>query len=393
MRNAVEESAIGIGIKYDNGFIYPSSLSKYIKREFRRKSKSLNTQKVAAEVVCKFLNYCLEQIKEEHKYFLVLKEKGMFSLNLAHGSAYISFLSIRNKNEEVSKNYVQREIFYLNRFYKWLHNENIIDISEDLLEKQDIFDASYLDTIYPNRHHVSRDKLVDFGQYRYELTKDFLSLAKQNYPHCYFAFCLQFFGGLRKGEVVNLKTDSLVYNDSYAYVMIRNNSEELFPNESNSKNQVKKPRNQGLIRNSILNDAYGFHKRYIKRFQNEEKALFVSPRTKKPLNGSSLTTAFNHTKELLLEKLSEENRVNEYLFLSKRPWSTHVGRGVFTNFCFDKGMTITEVAIARGDSNIQSVIHYIDKENVKRQMQEGLDNLVDSNVQELLHSKGEILFD
>ena len=53
--------------------------------------------------------------------------------------------------------------------------------------------------------------------------------------------------------------------------------------------------------------------------------------------------------------------MNDYLFLTDKKWSTHIGRGIFTNFLLQVGATIPEIAIARGDKNLSSVMSYVEE--------------------------------
>ncbi|MDY0409809.1 hypothetical protein [Paracerasibacillus soli] len=88
-------------------------------------------------------------------------------------------------------------------------------------------------------------------------------------------------------------------------------------------------------------------------------------------------------KKAFLRALSMEENIGDYALLAENSWSTHIGRGVFTNFLLDLGLNPTQIAIARGDRDINSALAYVDEktaiENMKvaiNFIQEAYDNKV-----------------
>ena len=53
------------------------------------------------------------------------------------------------------------------------------------------------------------EKLVDFGENRYELVQRFIKITQDVAPDIALGICFQFFGGLRTGEVVNLTKEAI----------------------------------------------------------------------------------------------------------------------------------------------------------------------------------------
>ena len=74
----------------------------------------------------KFLNYINKQIENEATEFVDLKQEGLFGLRLIHGSQFISYLSLKARNEELSSDYIYRIESYLIKFYQWLSTNQII---------------------------------------------------------------------------------------------------------------------------------------------------------------------------------------------------------------------------------------------------------------------------
>src|SRR5699024_9822125 len=132
----------------------------------------------------------------------------------------------------------------------------------------------------------------------------------------------------------------------------------------------KNPRNQTLLINDMILSIYRQHIEWLNQ-NNKIKnanALFISEHTGDPITGKQYYTKFMKVKEELLKQLSHEENVEDYLLLSEHDLSIHLGRGVFTNFLLDIGLNLTQIAIARGDSNINSALAYVDEKTALHNM-------------------------
>lgn len=387
---AINERVIGIGIKQmHTNEIYPSPITNYIRNKYRRKTKSLSSQRNAAYELIKFLNYVRDQIKQGHEDFITLRYDGVFGLKLIHGSHYITHMSIKTKNKELSSNYVYRMEGYLINFYKWLTENQII--SEPInFEVESPFNSLNLETIYPGREENVSSRLVDFGENRYDLVLKFIKIAQNESPDIALGICFQLFGGLRLGEVVNLTKNSIQtpyywnendFGEKKFILQIRDRTIQLFPQKKNTAHeQVKKPRDQALLVNPVLSKIYKEHKLFLKRMENRNKvknkdALFVCTRTGNAISGSSYQNKFKKIQKSFLNQLSQEGRVQDYLFLTDKEWSTHICRGIFTNFLLQINASIPEIAIARGDKSITSMMKYVEEKNALELTKEALNNI------------------
>lgn len=386
----IKERVVGIGIKdKKTNRVYPSPLTHYIRTYYRGASKSLSSQRNAAYEVIKFLNYINKQIENESTEFMNLKHEGLFGLKLTHGSQYISYLSLKARNEELSSDYIYRIESYLIKFYQWLSANQIIHEKINA-EKDSPFNNLELETIYPGRDERLSEKLVDFGENRYELVQRFIKIAQDVAPDITLGICFQFFGGLRTGEVVNLTKEAIEspyfwdntnLGENKFILKIRERHKELFQNKTNLQHEgVKRPRNQALLTNPLLSQVYKEHKQYLERLNNQKNiknpnALFIAKRTGEAMSGKTYTELFNKIKKEFLQSLSDEGRMNDYLFLTDKKWSTHIGRGIFTNFLLQVGATIPEIAIARGDKNLSSVMSYVEEKNALQLTKEAIDNI------------------
>ncbi|MEM5643101.1 hypothetical protein AAHB52_20960 [Bacillus toyonensis] len=75
-------------------------------------------------------------------------------------------------------------------------------------------------------------------------------------------------------------------------------------------------------------------------------------------------------KQRFIEKLRINRRYEDVEFLTSLPWSTHIGRGVFTNFLIDLGLSIEEIANLRGDRTLKATLEYVEKRTSYSKVQE-----------------------
>lgn len=391
-----ERRVIGIGIEIENiPLIIPSPVTNFIKATYRRKTKSLSSQRNAAYEITKFLNYVIQQIKNEEPGFILLKDKGLFGLELRHGANYIHYLSNRARTDQedprkIRSRYVTRIENYLTSFYRWLRDQQIT--SEPFVDGDNSpFDnPDYDEFIYPGRDEDIPERLVDFGKHRYELAMKFIRIAETVESDIALGICFQFFGGLRHGEVVNLTKKSIDYPNYWSeqdagnkkfILKIKDNQKELFSHRRNlAHEQVKNPRLQSLLVNDVLSSVYLRHKKRLaimerRRLIKNKDALFVSSRTGNAISGKRYYEKFSKVKALFLKQLSEEGRISDYEYLTSKDWSTHICRGVFTNFLLDIGSSIPDIAIARGDKSLTAMLKYVEELNAQSLSEEAINRI------------------
>lgn len=389
------------------GLLYPHPLSNFIKSELERKSLSPNTQQNYAEEIKKFLHFILECIENEDEEFSHLEEEGIYALELLHGARYISFLTNRVKLGQIQPSQVFRSERILVKFFRWLNEQQIT--KENVQYREEIrnmkgerrvitispFDNFELGTEYPNkRKHTQKikdRKLHDFGNGRLDLVNLFIRVAELETPDIALGIAFQCYGGLRRGEVVNLLRSSVKEpqkNGSGEFTLnIEDNWRILFPDkEITVSEQVKKERIQAVFKVPIVLELYEKHKENLLRLERTGKiknnyALFCSIHNGKPITGMAYWERFTKVKKKFLDSILETNE-QDYLFLTSKSWSTHIGRGIYTNMLvFLLGWSANAVAIARGDTNIQSAQSYIEEQNVKKQTEDAIEILARATVQ------------
>ncbi|MGA3602892.1 site-specific integrase [Lysinibacillus agricola] len=378
-------SSIGIGVKENDYIVLPSPLSNFIKKEYRNKGKSINSQRNAAYSVTRFLNYLFEN-KNNYPELL---SAGLSNLTLQHGADYISYLSLKSRVNELKSEYVKGEIQYINWFYHWLNTQNILSQAlkvnyktinyggKSIAIKNNLFDTTDdLDIILPIRNTIQTNVIKDFGKNRNKLIVDFIGTAKTFEPLMALGIALQFFGGLRRSEVINLKLSSLRWTNNTLIVEVRDNQNKLFPNALNTADlQIKFPRDQFCICPEIIKPLYEGHLKLLNKLNKKSsEAIFISERNLEPLRGKAYSSKIDKIKQQFLNNLLEKNQMEDYFLLTSNKWSTHIGRGIFTNLLIDLGLTPTQIALARGDRSLKSALSYVDENTLISSMNLAINN-------------------
>lgn len=378
-----ERRVVSIGLCDKNkGITVPHPLTDFILCRYEYRGVSINTTKAPAYVVCRFLNYILKRITEGDSDFKNLINTGISGLTLKHGSLYLTNLTesgLKRDTVLYYENYLKE--FYLYLQEKSLLNQNI-NFQYSQNNKGDCFSISpfksiNLETRYPPRAHNNNKlvKLKDFGVNRNKLVIEFLEESKEVAPKISFALCLQFFGGLRRGEIVNVtRSDLDIKFRKSLSVKIRDNRPKLFTHLKDSSAEKPKRLNylephlakQIILNSDLLWDYYEAHMKDldIKLQDNYLKNPYIMfyDKTGKAMSGRVFEKRFKKVKKSFLKKLAMTvGREEDYYLLKDSYWSTHIGRGIFTSFLADMGLSVLQIAIARGDTNINSVLDYIDR--------------------------------
>lgn len=376
----------------------PHPITEFITVKYSYYGKSLNSQLVPARLICGFINFIYASIDRHSENFIGLKSSGLNGLNLYHGSDYLTHLT----NNGLSRNTVLLHESVLTHFYIFLSECNYIEetihVGYNVFNKQkttvqSLFRKSYLQTKLPSVVKANdRVKLKDFGKNRDELIPLFIQMARSVAPDIALGICLQFFGGLRRGELVNLTRSDLdvIPYESMA-VHIKDNRHLLFPHLNDTSNEFPKRinyLNPGLCKQIILNhsllwEVYMDHKKtFLDKPHINRDAVFLN-KDGIAMSGKVYDRRFYKVKKRFLKELLIQRRYEDYILLSESYWGTHIGRGVFSNILFDMGLTPTQIAIARGDTNINSSMEYVDEKTTIQAIKDHLPLLKNVNIQDI----------
>ncbi|MFS0824364.1 site-specific integrase [Bacillus sp. 1P02SD] len=384
-----------IGLKNNlTEHILPHPISNFIIKCYKNKQLEPSTQLRAARIISKFLNYIYTQIEDEEiEGYSLLEEKGIRALELQHGADFITYGTYLGRNSQTISYWETT----LTRFYNFLKEQDLIDQDPKIIKTSNKkgdeilispFGDSVLDIERPNKKQdANMTTLKDFGENRYDLVKLLIEIAKMEAPEIALGIYFQFFGGLRVGGVVNLTVSALkpkgyrgTDNRSF-FVDIDDRQKQLFPNLINNKyNQVKRPRIQYIIYSTLLKQLYEAHMTKLEDLKLKKKlkiedSLFVSYRTGVPISGPNYANKFKRVKEKFLDRLREERYYEDLEFLESLPWSTHIGRAVFTNFLIDQGLGIEEIRDSRGDRSFLSAISYLERRITRKKVKEMMDKI------------------
>jgi integrase len=233
------------------------------------------------------LNFCLKKIEEEHKEFVELKQTGLRGLNRIHASRFLTQLTLEGLQRTTVENYEG----YISAFFVYLRRTNLIDekfsTEGKKNKKGEVVSKSVLREPHLERRLPSREtskkrqtKLKDFGEDRRALTRHFIELAMDKAPDIALGLCLQFYGGLRRGEVVNLDRGSLIVsNGDSMEVQITDNRKKLFSRLKDTKAENPKRLNhlniemarQTILDNDLVWEIYNNHMKWLNiRLKNGE---------------------------------------------------------------------------------------------------------------------------
>lgn len=372
-----------------NKIAYPHPVTKFL-INYRSKSMSLERERQVASTVCQFLNYTLKMAHLGEEDFTELCEQGLFGLSFVHGSKFLQDQEVQlNKNGQyVNKETVDRKEYVLVDLYVFLRKQGVIDknliISTYKNEKgQEKHSTPFVRKNRNARGGTPKKDLRDFGENRQQLLVEFIdtALSLKSCKHIAFGLALEGFGGLRRGEVVNLVTSSIKYSGNSLLVDIDDRQDHLFKHKRNlKKEQVKKCRPQIILPSEYINQLYHGHFKLLKSIQTTKNftvkdALFVN-KSGSPMTGKTYETKFKIVVSKFLERLLIQKRFDEYTFLTSKVFNTHTLRGVFTNICLDDlGLNVRQTANARGDASDNTVMVYVEELTGMQKMNKAITQL------------------
>ena len=193
---------------------------------------------------------------------------------------------------------------------------------------------------------------------------DFIYAVCEHSPNIALGVYFQFFGGLRISEVISLEYSDLSLKGYFGSQGISLNIQrkDLRPDlKSGFIKKSKKTRNQTVQSfSNLLSNLYKYHIKHFKSY--EHNAIFVTPTNGLPMTESTYRNYFNKAKKQFLKALCKSDDItlkSKGFLLQNKKWSTHVGRGVFSNNIASVAKNIAELASCRGDSTYNASLTYV----------------------------------
>lgn len=344
-------------------------------------ARKFNTQKKHTLNTVKFLNYVLFN---RHS----IKVHAMSDLNFAHVNKYLNSLTAEGQ----SRGSVKDSERTLTHFYLWLIDKGVSSLDRNrFIKKENQHGKSYYESpfqvVYPEHSPPNVEHSFPI-RYIPLLIEIAILVARPIALGIY----IQLFGGLRVGEVVNLKRTQLkrrIANGDFLFeVKDQNFRTDL--KDSSGSSHVKRPRNQRVLQirewgESLFND-------HIELFGAGSKtnALFVN-RDGKAMSGRSYRQYFDKLKRYFIEYLKTYGDSDDKLIahhLSMMSWSTHIGRGTFTNMLAEVAENPYDIAFPRGDKSLLSSLSYISRtERLRKKLEDKFHSMHETYIPKLIEKR------
>lgn len=362
----------------------PSILNKFTINKYRLKPYSSANN--ISTTIMQFMNFVKVQVANgEDELFDRLKEQGISGLNFYHLSSFLNYGAICGDSH---KTFIQKQD-RLFEFYKRLQAHKIINLKwtykmikdpEDSKRKR-VYDYPFDKREYqlnpPSRYGNADDKVNDLND---EYIQLLLRKCKQKYPEILFGVALCMYGGIRQGELVNLRVDDIrLFKDKNIMLAnIKDRQNLLFEGRSIAASGVKRKRRQVVFNdNGLLYEYYENHMKIresiIDKKGLKSSALFLD-RNGNAMTGLTYIQKFYKLKQKFLAELESIDYIT-YNDLCESPWGSHICRGIFTNLCVRRGYarTIDELMHLRGDTSTESSKPYWNQHTLSQATQRVID--------------------
>lgn len=366
--------------------------------EFTYKTTScFNSAKKKADAIVPFLNYLNGQVDAGNPQFQTLKYKGLSGLTWVHAAGYLNYCNDERNN---SYDTVKSRANVIKELYAYLDRSGILT-DEKVQYVHEVKNGEAIERVlapfkygnthvqFPPKYKYKTPKLKDLSITHWRLFLEYCIKYEKNIA---LGVYFQMMGGLRNGEVVNLDIDSYTYDETYddMKLHIKDRRAQLFKGRSiNPKNnEVKKQRANQVVLNPFgdlqffLVEHMKERHRILELKKTDTSALFVN-RDGEAMTAESYQYRFKNVKKHFLKYLEsiDDPLYDDY---SKFKWSTHIGRGIFTNFLISQGIctvggSFNERLLAdlRGDKSTKSAKDYIDTYNLIKRIEDSNNRLVD----------------
>lgn len=342
--------------------------------EFLNNYRSCKTKSIQnnAEKVVAFLNFV---------YLSPMIDINDFSeLTIEHGALFLQNCGYNRETTITVDN-------ILTNFYKFLFDKGILknlkkeDFSYSAQLKENDMIKPILNSLFKSKYDLPKKDIVNgLHHLKPEFIFPFLETAIRVDESIALGIYFEFFGGLRGSEVVLCKYSQVSktkIGDSTCLTILLKD-DDLRPDiKTGFISKAKKNRKQYIydIGRGTLNKLFDNHKKKYKAAGID--AIFLDANGN-PMTSITYRNRFNKVRDAFIQSLldSEELTNRSYgLFLKSQNWSTHIGRGIFSNLTAENAKNVVEIATMRGDSNLSSSLPYVsDTEKVAKQIDEMMSN-------------------
>lgn len=317
-------------------------------------------------------------LKNKHE----LKVYNISDVDIAIGNSFLNQYSFKQKK----RNTIIDATRTLTYFYVWLDEQGLLNnvdtaFIQSKRQKDSHNSKFYYESLFnPILPKIEKPNKIHMLPIRY--VPLFIEMALIYAHPIALGIYFQFFGGLRTGEVVNLKRTEIKKRlDNLDFLLkLKENNLRTDLRDSSGGDYVKKNRTQIVFQ---IND-WGtiLQKEHINHYQkldvNNTEALFIN-RDGKPMSRKSYDQYFYKLKNKFIDFLLKNGTLEDKIIamdLKTSNWGTHIGRGSFTNFIAEQIDNPAELMFLRNDSSLESSLPYLIGTNrVKEKVQNSVNNM------------------
>ncbi|HFK1428719.1 MULTISPECIES: site-specific integrase [Bacillus] len=326
------------------------------------KHRNYNTMKIHTQNLAVFLNFLLRKQKNYKLYSLE-------HLNYEHAICFLNNLTLEGKSRATVLSYrctIKEFFIYLSKNNL---NNTLSTSNEHLISSKNSI-ADYISTQFESIIVPSPEKSNIEHDIPHIYILRFLEIVFEIANPIALGVYMQIFGGLRVGEVVNIRTSEIKligpYGQDGLLLNVKNSINRIDIKDGSGSSYVKKPRDQLILGfRDWLRQLYKLHyQQYVK--DSDINAIFLNKKGL-PMTGASYRYYFTKAKKAFINYLKHSQDPNDKIAsiaLSNTDWSTHIGRGIFTNMLAEVAKNPQDVALLRGDDNLSSSLEYMS--NTKR---------------------------
>ncbi|MFP7493034.1 hypothetical protein SFC66_04525 [Terribacillus saccharophilus] len=368
-------------------------ISQFILEKYN--SRGFNTMRKYSNHLVTFLNYI-----QAHK--TELKMTSITQLKLSHGVQFLNDLGngkITGKKKAGGKRSARTVSEYertLTNFFSYLSKKGFLpEIPLNIFQKKEMhigdsrvnyIESPFKGVIYPAPAKDKKEHLFPLKYFPLLLEISILEA-----PRIALGIYMQFMGGLRCGEIVNLSrtqvTKRIKNGDFLISIKDRN---YRFDIKDHTSSEVKRVRYQEVFNiKDWLTVLFNDHVLLYRTIDGTD-ALFVNSHGK-AMTAKSYNQYFNKVKTAFCDYLNVYGDADDIVVanhLRTVDWSSHIGRGTFTNMIAERTDNPFLIAYKRGDKKISSALPYIAKTTRLRQkIEEAFSNLNNSYIPNLVERR------
>lgn len=352
---------VSIDIQIKNlGISIPTPFNAFL---LEYQSRKTSTVAMVASQIARFLNYL----------FIIMEDPitSIDELEFQHGIDFLSMLPCQKGGKAQCSE-------YLSKFY-YFCKQNGIEIVDFQEEKSNTY-QKYTQNVFKGRYQVEPQKTADvIHEIDIAYLTMFFDTARDIAPDIYLGLFFQFAGGLRASEIVSVEYNSIgfIKESGGLALSLKLEDKDLRPDLSSAFiSKVKRNRIQVVlpIFGDRLEQAYETHKKLYRK--DNISAVFID-KNGNPMTVNTYWKRFNRVKKEFIRRLYECPKMEEQMyaiFLESYRWSTHIGRGTYSNIVAQNANSISEIAVMRGDVSLSSSLPYLnDSRSVEKKVQQTFD--------------------